>query len=163
MKRRILLSAVLLAALATACGGGSSGKALSHDQFSTQYGDASDSFKTRMAAVQSDAQAAVQAQASDAEARVFTSMQKITDDTLSRIKGLRPPRGNAADFADVVRALTAQRDALRDVLSSAHGTDASAVTNALQSYAAALTTWQQSADRLDTALGRSPARAGPGA
>lgn len=158
------MAAALLAALVVGgCGGSSGVPAMSSDDFSTQYGAASDTFKSRMAAVQTDAQAAVQAQAPDAEQRVFTSMQKITEDTLTRVSGLRPPAKYAGDFHAVVTALTAQRDALRRVLVSAKGSDAQAVNTALQSYATALTTWQESAVRLDSALGRGPARAGPNA
>ena len=159
--RRTCAAAMAAVALLAGCGSSDGGSAMSADDFTASYGTASDSFKTRMAAVQSDAKTAVQAQAPDAQARVFTEMQKITEDTLVRMEALRPPPDYADELDDVLQALTAQRDALRRVLVTAKGSDAGAVSTALQSYATALTTWQASAVRLDTALGRDPARAGP--
>jgi hypothetical protein len=147
--------------LSAGCGGGSSPQSTA--DFSTQYSAASDGFKTRMAAAQNDAKTAVQSQSVASEQVVFAAMQKITADTLDKMRPLRPPAKFADDLSAVRSALKAQRDALDHVLSAAKASDASGMSAALQSYATALTTWQASAARLETSLGHDPARAGPSA
>jgi hypothetical protein len=147
--------------LVLAAGCSNSAKLLSTAEFSTQYGAASDGFTSSMAAVQNDARTAVQSQSSESEARVFASMQTITEETLAKMRPLRPPSKYADDLSAVRSALTAQRDALKRVLSAAKAANDADMNAALQSYATALTTWQASAARLDTSLGRAPARAGP--
>lgn len=161
MHRAWLVASGAVACVLLVAGCGDGAPAASEADFSAKYTSASQGFKTRMAAAQSDAKAAVATQSLESETRVFTAMQKITDETLSELKPLRAPSPYADDFDAVRSALAAQRDALRHVLAAAKGSDSAGLSAALQSYAAALTTWQTSATRLDSSLGTGPARAGP--
>lgn len=149
---------VALGLLVASCGGGQPQHAASQPEFAGQYSALNADYRVQLQGLQDRGRAAL-ATGGDAVVATYEALLTATEDIARRHHALTPPPGLSDDFGEVVAAIDAQVDALRDVLDAARGNDRTRLGTALGRYASALSNWTQARQRLETALG-SP-RAGP--
>jgi hypothetical protein len=152
--RSTVLGALLLASglLLGGCGGGdSSGFAASYDAVTEDY-----------RAALEQAQAAGRAGDGTADpTEVYEQLRTATRTAADRYRELQAPEDAAPAFEELADGLDEQVEALGRVLAAAHNDDTTAVRAGLSDYAAAIGAWQSARTRVDAALERGPARAGP--
>jgi hypothetical protein len=150
---RLLAGLLVAAGLAlTGCAGeDTSGFAASYDAVTVDY---------RAALEQAQAAGRAADAAADPVA-VYEQLRSATREAVERYRSLDAPDAAAPAFDELTDGLDAQVEALDRVLSAAQNDDTPAVRAGLSDYAAAIGAWQSARTRVDAALDKGPARAGP--